>query len=150
MISDFAGAGGPIFELHPQLQRDCLEIGRFGLCRLLLMNESRYPWFILVPERAGVSEIHQLPDTEQMQLIRESSALARSLAQAFRADKMNIAAIGNLVPQLHIHHVVRYRHDAAWPATVWGRFDPAPYDDTGLAAVKAKLRLPADFVWGVV
>jgi len=136
-----------MFELHPLLQRDCLEIGRFGLCLLLLMNESRYPWFILVPERSGVSEIYQLPEAEQVQLIRESSSLARSLAQDFHADKINIAAIGNLVPQLHIHHVVRYRNDAAWPATVWGRFDPEPYDQAGLDSVKAKLKLPPDFVW---
>jgi diadenosine tetraphosphate (Ap4A) HIT family hydrolase len=136
-----------MFELHPQLQRDCIEVGRFGLCRLLLMNESRYPWFILVPEREGVSEIYQLTEAEQVQLIRESSALTRSLAEGFRADKMNIAAIGNLVPQLHVHHIVRYRNDPAWPGPVWGRFDPQPYDPAGLDAVRARLHLPPDFVW---
>lgn len=139
-----------MFELHPQLRRDCLEIGRFGLCRLLLMNESRYPWFILVPARAGVAEIYQLPESEQIQLIRESSRLAQSLAESFRADKMNVAAIGNLVPQLHVHHIVRYRDDPAWPAPVWGRFEALPYDEPALAATMARLKsaLLPDFVWG--
>jgi diadenosine tetraphosphate (Ap4A) HIT family hydrolase len=130
-----------MFELHPQLRRDCLAIGRFDLCRLLLMNESRYPWFILVPERSGVTEIYQLPKAEQRQLIHESSRLAKTLAETFRADKMNIAAIGNLVPQLHVHHIVRFRDDAAWPAPVWGRFEPLPYDEAGLAALRARLKV---------
>ncbi|MDD5034728.1 MAG: HIT family protein [Methylococcaceae bacterium] len=136
-----------MFELHPQLKRDCLEIGRFELCRLLLMNESRYPWFILVPQRPGLSEIYQLNGADQALLWRESSALARGLAEAFAADKMNIAAIGNLVPQLHLHHIVRYRRDAAWPAPVWGKFPPLLYDEVGLEEVKARLQtfLPADF-----
>ena len=138
-----------MFELHPQLQRDCLEIGRFRLCRLLLMNESRYPWFILVPERSGVSEIYQLPEAEQVQLMGESARLARALAEAFRADKLNIAAIGNLVPQLHVHHIVRYRNDAAWPAPVWGKYEALAYDEASLAAVMTRLKsaLSADFAW---
>ncbi|QSA98468.1 HIT domain-containing protein [Methylococcus sp. EFPC2] len=134
-----------MFELHPQLKRDCRDLGRFTLCRLLLMNESRYPWFILVPERAGVSEIHQLSDTDRHQLADESALTAQTLAELFQADKMNIAAIGNLVPQLHIHHVVRYRSDPAWPAPVWGKFTPSPYDDGGLERVSERLiqALPA-------
>ena len=140
-----------MFELHPQLQKDCLELGRFDLCRLLLMNESRYPWLILVPEREGLTEIYQLGGVDQGQLLRESSALARGLAEGFAADKLNIAAIGNLVPQLHVHHIVRYRDDAAWPAPVWGKFDPLPYDETALAAVVDRLKscLPPEFAWGV-
>jgi len=139
-----------MFELHPQLQRDCLELGRFTLCRLLLMDESRYPWFILVPEREGMAEIYQLDDADQRLLLRESSLLARGLAEVFAADKMNIAAIGNLVPQLHVHHIVRYRNDPAWPAPVWGKFAPLPYGEAGLAAVANRLRafLPAGFAWG--
>lgn len=140
-----------MFELHPQLRKDCLELGRFDLCRLLLMNESRYPWFILVPEREGITEIYQLGEADQSLLLRESSALARSLAEAFAGDKLNIAAIGNLVPQLHVHHVVRYRDDPAWPAPVWGKFTPLPYDDAGLAATVARLKstLPAAFAGSV-
>lgn len=128
-----------MFELHPRLSQDCIQLGRFPLCRLLLMNESRYPWFILVPERERVTEIHQLTDDDQVQLVRESSRLARTLAELFRADKMNVAAIGNLVPQLHLHHVVRYRGDLAWPAPIWGRYDPLPYGELAVAEVKRKL-----------
>lgn len=138
-----------MFELHPQLRRDCLDLGRFCLCRLLLMNESRYPWLVLVPERVGISEIYQLPEAEQWQLLRESSRLARGLAEAFDADKLNIAAIGNMVPQLHVHHIVRFRDDPAWPGTVWGKFDPLPYDEAGLNEVMVRLRqaLAVDFAW---
>ncbi len=138
-----------MFELHPQLQQDCLEIGRFSLCRLLLMNESRYPWFILVPEREKLTEIYQMNTADQTLLMQESSRLAHGLAEAFAADKLNIAAIGNLVPQLHVHHVVRYRSDPAWPAPVWGKFSPAPYDETEIAKVIARLKsvLPEAFEW---
>jgi len=138
-----------MFVLHPRLQQDCLDLGRFELCRLLLMDESRYPWLILVPEREGVSEIYQLSAADQALWLRESSALTQSLAEGFAADKMNIAAIGNLVPQLHVHHIVRYRGDPAWPAPVWGKFDPLPYGETGRAAVLARLKtcLPGGFHW---
>ena len=140
-----------MFELHPQLQLDCLEIGRFRLCRLLLMNESRYPWLILVPEREGLTEIYQLNEADQILLLQESSLLARGMAEAFAADKLNIAAIGNLVPQLHVHHVVRHRDDPAWPAPVWGRFPPLPYDEVKLTEVVAliKSRLPEAFTWSL-
>ena len=140
-----------MFELHPKLQQDCLEIGRFRLCRLLLMNESRYPWLILVPEREGMTEIYQLNEADQILLLQESSLLARSLAEAFAADKLNIAAIGNLVPQLHVHHIVRYRHDPAWPAPVWGRFPPLPYDEVKLAEVVGLIKssLPEAFTWSL-
>jgi diadenosine tetraphosphate (Ap4A) HIT family hydrolase len=138
-----------MFELHPQLQSDCLEIGQFELCRLLLMNERRYPWFILVPQRAGLTELYQLDDKDQALFWQESSMLARGLAEAFAADKLNIAAIGNLVPQLHIHHIVRYRDDPAWPAPVWGKFAPLPYDAAGLGEVYGRLQaaLPAGLLW---
>lgn len=138
-----------MFELHPRLREDCLSLGHFPLCRLLLMNESRYPWFVLVPERPGIQEIYQLTEDDRLSLWRESSSLSRALAAAFAADKLNIAAIGNLVPQLHVHHVVRYRDDPAWPAPVWGKFSPSPYDDAGLATVLSRLRSvpPAELIW---
>jgi len=129
-----------MFELHPRLSQDCIQLGRFPLCRLLLMNESRYPWFILVPERAEVTEIYQLAAEDQVRLIEESSCLSRALAELFRADKMNIAAIGNLVPQLHLHHVVRYRDDPAWPGPIWGRYDPLPYGELALSEIGQKLK----------
>jgi diadenosine tetraphosphate (Ap4A) HIT family hydrolase len=110
-----------VFTLHPRLRRDCIDLGRLGLCRLLLMNERNYPWCILVPEREGVTEIHQLSEGDQFLLIGESSRLSRAMVNLFRPDKLNIAAIGNLVPQLHVHHVGRNRDDPAWPAPVWGQ-----------------------------
>jgi diadenosine tetraphosphate (Ap4A) HIT family hydrolase len=127
-------------ELHPQLQKDCLVIGRFPLCHLLLMRDANYPWFILVPDREAVTEIHQLSSADRGQLMRESCALAGVLAGRFNADKLNIAALGNVVPQLHVHHVVRYRVDPAWPAPVWGCVPPRPYTAEALAEVLAKVR----------
>jgi diadenosine tetraphosphate (Ap4A) HIT family hydrolase len=117
------------FQLHPRLQQDCIVIGRFELSLLLLMNDNHYPWFILVPQRSDISEIYQLNETDRQVLQSESCLLAQTLAAVYQADKMNVAAIGNLVPQLHIHHVVRYKTDAAWPAPVWGKFAAIHYTD---------------------
>lgn len=125
--------------LHPQLQKDCVVVGRLSLSYLLLMKDANYPWFILVPDRENLTEIYQLSPHDQQQLIRESSDLAASLAQAFSADKINIAALGNVVPQLHVHHIVRYRHDPAWPAPVWGKVTPKPYTEEKLAEVISRL-----------
>ena len=121
-------------ELHPTLARDCLPIGRFPLCRVLLMRDANYPWTILVPDREGVTEIYQLEETDQRQLMRESSALSQVLVRLFRGDKLNIAALGNIVPQLHLHHVVRYHGDPAWPAPVWGHGPPKAYQEGEAAA----------------
>jgi len=125
--------------IHAQLQADCLLIGRFPLCHLLLFRDANYPWCILVPDREDISEIHQLSDADQQQLMRESSQLARVLVKAFAPDKLNIAALGNSVPQLHLHHIVRYRNDPAWPAPVWGRAPPRPYGERQLAALLERL-----------
>lgn len=121
------------FHLHPQLQKDCISIGRFNLCRLLIMNDKQFPWFILVPEVAGVTEIFELSKQQQSILIEESSYLAEQLNKLYKADKINIAAIGNLVPQLHVHHIVRYRNDTAWPAPVWGKFPALSYAEQALS-----------------
>ncbi|MDD5411173.1 MAG: HIT domain-containing protein [Methylobacter sp.] len=128
------------FQIHPQLQQDCITIGRFELCRLLMMNDSQYPWFILVPEKADMSEIYQLTKPDRELLTEESNCLAENLAELYQADKMNIAAIGNMVPQLHIHHIVRYQTDRAWPAPVWGKFDAVPYTEQQITANLALLR----------
>jgi diadenosine tetraphosphate (Ap4A) HIT family hydrolase len=125
----------PTFALHPRLEEDCITLGRFALCRLLLMNDSHYPWFILVPEKPDLIEIYQLSKNERIALAEESSFLAENLASLYRADKMNIAAIGNLVPQLHIHHIVRYKNDPAWPAPVWGKFDRLPYSENRIEEI---------------
>jgi diadenosine tetraphosphate (Ap4A) HIT family hydrolase len=128
------------FELHPRLQQDCVKVGRFKLSRLLMMNDSQYPWFILVPEKAGLREIYQLTKPERELLLDESSYLAENLAALYNADKMNIASIGNQVPQLHIHHIVRYQTDKAWPAPVWGKFDAVPYTQQQITENLMRLR----------
>ena len=121
-----------MFELHPRLAQDTLVIGDFALSRLLLMNDAHYPWFILVPRRAGIREIYELSAEDQVQLLRESSQLAKVLSRIFEADKINLAALGNMVPQLHIHHIVRYRTDPAWPKPVWGLLPAKPYSKRAL------------------
>jgi len=119
--------------LHSQLAADTLAVGDFPLSRLLLMNESRYPWCILVPRVAGAKELHRLDDGDQRQLLRESTALARAMDAAFAPHKMNVAALGNVVPQLHVHHIARFRGDPAWPAPVWGKFPPQAYEPAAAA-----------------
>lgn len=117
------------FELHPRLAADCHVLCDLPLCRLLLMNDAQYPWCILVPRRADAREIHELADADQQQLLRESVQLGRALMQAFGGRKLNVAALGNMVPQLHVHHIVRFEHDPAWPAPVWGKLPPQAYDE---------------------
>lgn len=127
------------FQLHPRLRQDSIEIGRFTLSRLLLINDSQYPWFVLVPERNEITEIYQLSEQDQSLLQKESSHLAKNLAEIYGADKMNIAAIGNVVPQLHIHHIVRYKKDIAWPAPVWGKFDAVSYTEQELEKIRSEI-----------
>lgn len=129
-----------MFRLHPQLAQDCATLGRFELCHLLLMRDANYPWCILVPDRVDVTEIYQLSPEDQQQLMRESSLLACAMAKAFSADKMNVAALGNVVPQLHIHHIARRRDDPAWPAPVWGKVPALPYSEAGLRETIERLR----------
>lgn len=129
-----------MFRLHPRLHQDCERLGRLELCELLLMRDANYPWCILVPARAGIAEIYQLGEDEQRQLLRESTYLAKTMATLFTADKMNIAALGNVVPQLHIHHIVRRRDDAAWPAPVWGKVPARAYTPEALTQTVARLR----------
>ena len=137
------------FTLHPRLAADTLALGDFPLCRLLLMNDAQYPWFILVPRRERAREIYQLEPRDQQQLLRESSLLSRAVMEAFKGDKLNVAALGNLVAQLHLHHVVRYAHDPAWPRPVWGLHPARPYAEPERVARLAALRahLPDDFAW---
>ncbi len=128
-------------DLHPQLVEDCLVLGRFPLCRLLLMKDANYPWFILVPDRDDLSEVHHLSGEDQLQLIRESAYLSAVLEEVFRADKINIASLGNMVPQLHVHHVVRYKDDMAWPSPVWGKHPAREYTEELLGTIANKLLL---------
>jgi len=121
------------FVLHPQLAADCHMIGDLPLSHVLLLNDRRYPWVILVPRRAEVREIYQLPPVDRSQLLDESCRVGKLLMNVFGGDKLNVGALGNLVPQLHIHHVVRHIDDPAWPGPVWGHSPAEPYREAELA-----------------
>lgn len=129
-----------MFKLHPVLEADSFWVGRFGLSQVRLINDANYPWVLLVPEREDVTEIHQLSPADRALLIEESALVSGKLAALFHADKMNVAAIGNVVPQLHVHHVVRYKTDPAWPAPVWGRLPPRPYSEDARRQTVEKIR----------
>ena len=128
-----------LFTLHPQLLNDSVELAELPLCKLLLCNDSAYPWFILVPKVADISEIYQLDWQQQQQLLNESSLLSELLMQVFTGDKMNVAALGNVVEQLHVHHVVRFKDDAQWPKPIWGQQALTPYTDDALLTLKERL-----------
>ena len=115
------------FELHPRLVADCTVLGDWPLSRLLLMDDARWPWCILVPRRAGVAELHELAPQDRQQLWEESAMLSRALRPFLPCSRLNVAALGNLVPQLHVHHVVRSEGDPAWPGPVWGTGTREPY-----------------------
>lgn len=129
-----------MFELHSQLHKDTVRIGSFPLCEVLLLNDSQYPWVILVPRREGLTEIYQMTEADQQQFLKESGFLAAKMQVHFQADKMNIAALGNVVSQLHIHHIARYKVDAAWPKPVWGVHPAIAYTDEELSATLASLQ----------
>jgi len=126
-----------MFELDPVLAGDTVVLGDFPLSRLLLSRDANYPWFILVPRRAGVTEICDLPWDDQVQLLRESGFLCEKLRIWFEPHKLNVAALGNVVAQLHVHHIVRYRHDPAWPAPVWGKQPAVTYETGALVRIRA-------------
>ena len=115
------------FEIDPRLEADTFPLADLPLCRALLMNDARYPWVGLVPRVASVSEVFELSQEEQAQLWQEATQLGAAMKEAFQGDKLNIATLGNVVSQLHIHLVVRYTDDASWPAPVWGNGTPKPY-----------------------
>ena len=115
------------FQLDPQLEKDTVLISDWHLCQVRLMNDSRYPWVILIPKVEGVSEIHELTEEQQQLLLGESMRLSKALDQLFSPHKLNIAALGNMVRQLHVHHIVRYEDDASFPKPVWGVGDAVPY-----------------------
>ncbi len=118
-----------MFKIHFQLERDCVLIGHFPLSSLLLNLDAHYPWFILVPQREDITEVFQLNEQDQRQLMIESNTLSALLYEHFQADKMNVAALGNVVSQLHVHHIVRYRDDPCWPQPVWGVVSATPYTE---------------------
>ena len=129
----------PLFELHPRLAADTWRLADWPLSQLLAMNDTQFPWCILVPRRANLREIYELDDADRAQLMRESMDLGRAMMQAFNGHKLNLGALGNLVPQLHLHHIVRVQTDVAWPAPVWGRQPALPYDAAGRSTFVARL-----------
>lgn len=128
------------FALHAQLQADTYVVGHFPLCVLLLCNDANYPWCILVPKRIGIREIHHLSREDRQALLVESCVLAQCMEQLFTPLKMNVAALGNMVPQLHIHHIARFEADLAWPAPIWGKAPAKKYDNALLDMRLQKLR----------
>ena len=115
------------FSLHERLAADTAAVTTLDLCRVLLMQDARWPWLILVPERAGVTEIHQLNQTDRGRLIEEVVRTSEALERLFAPDKVNVGALGNMVPQLHVHVIARRRDDPAWPGPVWGHGAAVPY-----------------------
>lgn len=128
------------FELDPRLRADTLFVMDWALSRVLLMNDARFPWLVLVPRRAGVTELHELAHAERMVLIEEIARASKGLKAVTAAAKMNVAALGNVVPQLHVHVVARNPLDAAWPKPVWGAGTPEPYGPDAGEVLLQRLR----------
>ncbi|GAB1259002.1 HIT domain-containing protein [Aurantivibrio plasticivorans] len=125
-----------MFSLHPQIEQDTVLLGRFELSLVLLHREASYPWVLLVPQRESMAEIYHLSLEDRQQLMRESCHLSEVMADLFVPDKMNVAAIGNKVAQLHVHHVARFKTDPAWPGPIWGAdIEPKCYGEEELRAL---------------
>ncbi|WP_339714855.1 HIT family protein [uncultured Sneathiella sp.] len=135
-----------MFDLHPRLASDTLNVCSLPLSRVLLMNDARYPWIILVPERPDLVEMHDLNDDDYALLSGEIREASKRMATLFGAHKMNVAALGNMVPQLHVHVIARQPDDAAWPAPVWGQGDAVPYKQD---AAEERLRLIQEALTGL-
>ena len=128
-----------MFELHERLAADTIQIMDFPLSRVLLMNDARYPWVILVPRQNGLKELHELSEGDGIQLWKEIKTASKFMEVAFDCDKVNVGALGNLVPQLHIHIIARKVHDAAWPGPVWGVGQAENYVDDELKKIQDEL-----------
>lgn len=129
-----------MFALASPLAAETVDLVRWPLCRVLLMDDRQYPWLILVPEREGLREIHHLANSDRAILIEEIATASRVLEILFAPVKINVAALGNIVSQLHVHVVARFREDAAWPGPVWGRTPRQPYEPEILTATAARIR----------
>ncbi len=116
-----------MYQLHPQLAQDTIAVTSLPLCDVLLMDDARYPWLILVPRLSGISELHRLEPQDQQALLAESGRCADALERLYCPDKLNVGALGNVVPQLHWHIVARFHDDPAWPGPVWGHSPAHPY-----------------------
>jgi diadenosine tetraphosphate (Ap4A) HIT family hydrolase len=129
-----------LWTLHPQLEGDTVAVGDLALSRLLLANDANYPWILLVPRRLGASEIIDLPEIDQTALLAEVGRACRALRTVTPCDKLNVAALGNVVPQLHVHVIARRRGDPAWPKPVWGAVPARHYDPDARDRLIAALR----------
>jgi len=127
-----------MFELDARLQQDCFRLGRLEFCHVLLLDNAAVPWFVLVPE-TDVAEIFDLPIAQQHLLLEETTAVANLVRQSFVIDKLNVAAIGNIVRQLHVHVVGRRAGDYCWPGVVWGTVPPERYTDEQLAQIRTNV-----------
>jgi diadenosine tetraphosphate (Ap4A) HIT family hydrolase len=128
------------WSLHPQLARDTINIGDLPLCRALIINDANYPWLLLVPRRKGMVELIDLGEVERAQLMTEIARVAGALKDVTGCDKLNIAALGNVVPQLHVHIIARRHCDAAWPRPVWGVVPAQAYDPAALEGFVSAIR----------
>lgn len=129
-----------MFRLASQLENDCQIVDNLSLCQVLLMKDINYPWLILVPRIENAKDIIDLSTDDQAQLWRESALVSECLRSLYQPDKLNVAAIGNMVSQLHVHHVVRYTDDLAWPKPVWGFSEAKPYGQDQLTQTVSLLR----------
>ena len=132
--------GRYLFELHEQLKADTVIITRLKLSLLLMLNDRSVPWLILVPERDGVRELHELAREDRRQLTEEVVLASRAIQNLYNPDKLNIGSLGNLVPQLHVHVIGRYKTDRAWPGPIWGTGPRRPYspDEAAMACKRLK------------
>lgn len=128
------------WQLHPQLAEDTHPVAQFALSELRLMDDAHHPWLILVPRVGNAVELIDLDEAQQAELTREIARASRALRTAFRPDKLNVAALGNLVPQLHVHVIARFRDDIAWPKPVWGMAAAQPYTPEALVERIERLR----------
>ena len=128
------------WSLDPQIERDSVALGDLPLCHIRLMNDANYPWLLLLPRRANATEITDLAQADQAQLMREIAQSVHALKTETACHKINVAAIGNMVAQLHVHVVARFRTDAAWPKPVWGLLPARAYDDSARQKLLASLR----------
>lgn len=127
------------FELHERLAADTLLVTDLALCRVLLMNDQRFPWLILVPRRPGLRDFDDVAGAEKADFHAEIDLASAVLREATAAEKMNVAALGNMVPQLHVHVIARFAGDAAWPAPVWGVGQAEPYGPDEAKGLVARL-----------
>jgi diadenosine tetraphosphate (Ap4A) HIT family hydrolase len=128
------------WSLHTQLQKDTIDIGDLPLCRVLVVKDANYPWLMLVPRRPDVVEIIDLGEVEQSQLMTEITRVSRAVKELTKCDKLNIAALGNMVPQLHVHVIARRNSDAAWPRPVWGTVPVLAHDAGEVQGFISELR----------